>query len=817
MSAIGRVACAAAVVAWVALASAVDTGAIRPAAAQSKVDDESAFLVDEARKAIRARAYDKAGKLLDRALKIDPRRIQAYILRASVHGVRGENELAVAVMRRAERLAPDNVDVLTALGSQLMLAKRFDEAVPLLERVVGMEPDRYEAQVQLGHYYAKQGEWRAAIAAFEAYFASRPAVLAREDATHHAGLANAYLRVGDPGAARDLYREILRDQPESVIGRLGLAWSTAAIDCRRALSLLAGMSDLAASYPEVTLVEGRCRLALGQLDRALDIAVSYRGKRPEDVYGLAFLADARTAAGDLTGAYEALTAAVGRAPENRRLSMKLARIERLMGHPQAAAARLRGAGPASGEEEEWTLELGEALLADAQYERVRELIGAFETEHPDDPHARVLLGLAMMKLGDSAGAAEELRRAIALDPQMAERARKPLADALDGEAIAAIERGDLGTAEERLSLSRGVLEDNGTLCNLGLVRIRAGRPADAIEPLEKASASGTDHRALHLLGRALAAAGRLADARAALERSRAAAARATKDRTWISLDLAAVLLEQKHAEAAAEVLEQLLAAPADASTRARVVEAYYKAVSAAMAEQMGAGAFRHAYRMGARLDPYLSELSPASAAAASCDLALAATGAGLREIASRRVSELVDAKATCPFAPPADALAVPILQAWTDGLRRGRAGNALNRLDHLQRRATGSAHPLLRAAYRDVAIRAAVDAYEHDNLAVARVFLRRLRRIDGSSPELAYNEAVLRLAAGKKTEEVIARLTRVVGDVPEAHVSLGIAYDRLGERVKALDQYRKAVDAGVRHPGLNEWIADKERIWGEGQ
>jgi len=488
-----------------------------------------------------------------------------------------------------------------------------------------------------------------------------------------------------------------------------------------------------------------------------------------------------------------------------------------MGHPQVAAARLRAAGPALGGTEEWTVELGEALLANGQHAKVRDLMTPLLESNPDDAGALVLLGSALMELGDVAGAAEHLRRAVELDPESTARVRGPLAAALNFTAMAAFGEGDLETAESRLVLAASLLGDDQTLRNLGAVRVRAGKASDAIPPLERASASGNDHVALHLLGRAYAAAGRLSDARTALESAREVAVRSSVDVAPVTIDLAAVLLEDGSAEEVVDLLEPALAAargPADAK---RLVDAYYAAVVAAMTQRIGAGSFRRAYRLGTRLEPFLTGRDPSELLAVRCNLALAATGAGMRDKASQRLRSLAREHAVCPFAAPADKLAIPILQAWNEGRSRARARKALAKLDRLRRKATGPAEPLVLVAYRDVAMRAAAEAYRRDDLKQARAFLAKARRIERGSPEVAHNEAVLLLAAGRKPETAIAQLLRVADAVPEAHVSLGIAYERMGERVKALEHFQKAVRSGVRHTGLDEWIAIKQRIWGGGQ
>src|SRR5512140_3541844 len=101
-----------------------------PARAQNSDDDESALLVSEGRADLAKHNYAGAASALDRALRLNPRRLDAYILRASVHAVNKQYAQGVALMRRAAALAPDNLDVLTALGSQLMLAEQVKEGVP---------------------------------------------------------------------------------------------------------------------------------------------------------------------------------------------------------------------------------------------------------------------------------------------------------------------------------------------------------------------------------------------------------------------------------------------------------------------------------------------------------------------------------------------------------------------------------------------------------------------------------------------------------------------------------------------------------------
>ncbi|MCA9679341.1 MAG: tetratricopeptide repeat protein, partial [Myxococcales bacterium] len=392
-----------------AAAAVATVAAPRPVAAQ---EDEEEVLVGEARRAIARRDYGRAGTLLDQALAANPRRLDVYVLRATVHGVRGEHAEAVALMRRAQKLAPDSDDVLATLGIQLVLADQADEGAPLLEALVAHAPGRYDAQVVLGHYYVRRGRWDDAVTAFAAYFDHRPASAAGEDALHRVDQANAHLRSGDPRRALALYRQVLAAAPDNVLARLGVAWSMAAIDCRQALAIFDDLADLEARYAEVSLVRGRCAMRMGRLDDALTAAQRYRDARPDAGDGWALIGDVAVAKHKLAAAEKAYTRAAEAEPDDRLYAFKLARIERLRDQPAKAAARLRAAGAPPEYEDDWALELGEALYATAAWDDLAAHIGPWAGAHPERATGQFLLGVAIAGRGDVDGAVAPLELAV---------------------------------------------------------------------------------------------------------------------------------------------------------------------------------------------------------------------------------------------------------------------------------------------------------------------------------------------------------------------------------------------------------------------
>lgn len=779
-----------------------------PAARAQNDDSAETLLVEAAKRAISRGNYRSAGKLLDRALAVNPRRIDAYVLRASVYAMRRQYDKGVAVMRRARLLAPDNADVLTALGSQLMLSGKRGEAVGLLERVVSSAPKRYDAQVVLGHYYIRRKRWHRAIVALEAYFAARPAVLAKQDPTHRAALARAYLRAGKRRKAVALYKQVLAADAKNAAGRLGLAWATASISCRRALPLLLDLEDLAARYPSVLLVRARCALMIGRTRQSLRLVQRYLDLRANDPHAWALLGEARQRTGNIKGARAAFTSALAREPGNKRWAFRLAHLERIAGAAQKAVKRLRAAGPSPGKVDAWTMELGEALLASHRYDKLRRLLGPWVVTKPELAQARALLGLALYNTGKRDAAVVHLQAALRLDPKQS-RVRAPLSAALVQRGVEAFRKPDLAAAQAAFERAARVHDNALALRNLGAVQLARGHATAAVATLEQALAKRPTRVTAFLLGRAYRHAKRYKFALALLRRARQLPG-ASPSAAAVVLEIAATRMAAGDLGEAAAVLGRALRS-AKGADKTRLNAAYYAAARQAASRWLRLGAFLRAYRLLVRLERQLPGKLDKRRIGVACDLALAATGAGLRDTALRRLRALKGV--TCPFPAPANHLAIPILLAWNEGLNRLRARRSINRLRALRRRKLGVAGPLARTASRDVALQAATHAYRTGKLRRARLYLNIAARADKRSREVVHNQAVLLLASGK-LDAAISRLQSVAAWVPMAHVNLGIAYERKGDEKKALYHFRRARRAGVRFAPLARWIATKKRVWG---
>ena len=778
-----------------------------PAFAQrpNQGEDESAALVAEGRAALKENKLDQAAAALDQAITLNPRRVEAYVLRSAVYAARKQYTEGIVLMRRAQALSPGDEEVLTALGSQLVLSGDVAGGVPILQEVTKKNPVRYDAQLLLGHHWHTTGKWPDAISAFELYFKHRPAALANEDARHRVDLADSYLRYRQPAKALTLFRQASDARTTDLRARIGVAWATAAVDCRKARPLLKELEPIAGTHPEVWLVDGLCALALGDSGGALALGRKYLEKAPlASAAGHALVGEAYAARGNLTEARKELETARQLEPTRRRWTVRFAVVLRRTGDPKSALTALESLGPPATPsiDPDWWSELGEALIASGDPQSAATRLAAVLGELPGDVAVRTVAGAAQLSIGQAEAAIKTLGEAEAIISLP--RSRKLLSDALTLVAVGKLTANDAAGAEPMLARADQLEGSPLVWRNLGIARLALNKSTDAVTVLDRAVKAEPSGITLMLAGRAHAAAGDLTGARALYERALAS----EKDKIIeVALDWAATEVANGDPTIAIAALEKAAGAAKSGPLAARHKTALAIARHAAGLVALRAG-------NGAKAVEYLSASVKGDAELSTkCDLALAAVVVGDATAALAALRAV--SGQSCPFPPPADTQAAPILIAFTEGRNAKRAGKALEKLTALAGKSSGPAAVLLNTSIRVVALEAAQDAYRGGQLAQTRKYLNAAKAVTSrvGVDELAHNLAALDLAEGN-VDAAITGLERVAGKLPEALVNLGIAWERKGDPIKALDAWRRARKAGARFPQLSEWIESKERIYG---
>jgi len=169
--------------------------------------------------------YRAAERRLRTVLSRNPRLVEAWVMLGRVLVAEGRSADAVAVYREATGYRPDDADLHARLA--LLLAEIADPAAEtaLREAIRSSPAVRADLHVSLGEQLAARGQRDQARQQFE---------IAAEARAFSAGTRNArgmaLLRLGRTAEAENLWRDLIRDQPE--YGRAWLNLSSLSIQRR---------------------------------------------------------------------------------------------------------------------------------------------------------------------------------------------------------------------------------------------------------------------------------------------------------------------------------------------------------------------------------------------------------------------------------------------------------------------------------------------------------------------------------------------------------------------------------------------------------
>jgi len=111
--------------------------------------------------------WDAAEQEFKRAIELNPNYANAHNSYASYLMSRGRTEEALAASNRARELDPLSLSISVQRGFLLENARRYDEAIEQLRRVIAVDQNHYQAHWMLGHTYAVNGQFDLAVAAAE--------------------------------------------------------------------------------------------------------------------------------------------------------------------------------------------------------------------------------------------------------------------------------------------------------------------------------------------------------------------------------------------------------------------------------------------------------------------------------------------------------------------------------------------------------------------------------------------------------------------------------------------------------------------------
>jgi choline-sulfatase len=112
--------------------------------------------------------------LLQKILTADPYNLDAMLRLATAHSSLGHNERALEAFKKAAAIAPRSPDVRTYLALHYARGKDWEQAVPLLERIVTETPDRLPAVEALARLRERQGRIVEALSLRQKVHSLRP-------------------------------------------------------------------------------------------------------------------------------------------------------------------------------------------------------------------------------------------------------------------------------------------------------------------------------------------------------------------------------------------------------------------------------------------------------------------------------------------------------------------------------------------------------------------------------------------------------------------------------------------------------------------
>ena len=101
------------------------------------------------------------------AIELNPNYANAHTTYAGFLMSKGRVEESIAASNRARDLDPFSLSISAHRGFLLENARRYDEAIEQLRRVIAMDQNNYQAHWFLGHTYAANGQFDEAVAASE--------------------------------------------------------------------------------------------------------------------------------------------------------------------------------------------------------------------------------------------------------------------------------------------------------------------------------------------------------------------------------------------------------------------------------------------------------------------------------------------------------------------------------------------------------------------------------------------------------------------------------------------------------------------------
>ena len=146
--------------------------------------------------------WEESEREFQLAMAADPANPTLHHWYSAGLAARGRFEESVHEIAIARRLDPMSLPIRTAEGAESYMARRYDDALDELSRIVEIEPNYANAYLYRGLTYEQQGKWKEAIADLET------SAKLDDSLRSAAMLGEAYALAGDKTRARQILNEL---------------------------------------------------------------------------------------------------------------------------------------------------------------------------------------------------------------------------------------------------------------------------------------------------------------------------------------------------------------------------------------------------------------------------------------------------------------------------------------------------------------------------------------------------------------------------------------------------------------------------------
>jgi putative PEP-CTERM system TPR-repeat lipoprotein len=466
----------------------------------------------------RAKDYESKGELisaiieLKNALEKNPQNSQARLLLGNIYVENGDGASAEKELSIAQKQGVTAATVAVPLANALLLQGRPKDVLAKLTDVTGLSASGMaELHVVKGKSYLGLGELQHAEEEFHAALNSQPdspiawhgqAVLAyTKQQWDEASRWNEKVLANNPKSAQALglkgdialarndakgaevaYGSAVKLRPDYALYRIGLA--IAQINTGKYPEAKGQLDTVLKSFPNDLTANYYRALAAYQLKdyegaKVHSELVLNNNPSQEDLRSRLVAAGANYALGQMEAANKHLQIFLARVPSYEPARMLQAAIQLRMGKTGDAAASLKGISSSSENDVQLLNAVGVAALQQGKSDLGLEILQRVAEKNPDDPAAKIRVGLARSAKGDYQEAIDDFEQALRMDPKL-----------VGAEALVAMNHLKAGNADEALKAARrfqqGVPNSPDGYTLAGLAQVMKKQYAEAKASFNKA-------------------------------------------------------------------------------------------------------------------------------------------------------------------------------------------------------------------------------------------------------------------------------------------------------------------------------------------